>query len=130
MKKNVVKLFLILIMIGLTAAMGCKKGEKEFDITDGSWGLTLQTSTASTGWVYQFVGNKLSGSIYYRDVILGTYTVSGDTVNFTTNHSDDQSNIYVYVYNGVIIDYYKMSGTFIINPPGGGIVIGTWTAER
>ncbi|MCX6579914.1 MAG: hypothetical protein NT166_06980 [Candidatus Aminicenantes bacterium] len=130
MKQRVLRLFLIFIMIGLTAGMGCKKGEKEFDITDGSWGISLQTSTANTSWVYQFVGNKQSGSIYYRDLILGTYAVFGDTVNFTTNHSDGQSNIYVYVYNGVIIDYYKMSGTFIINPPDGSIITGTWNAER
>jgi hypothetical protein len=130
MKQNVMKLFLIFIMIGLAANMGCKKGEKEFDITDGSWGLTLQTATARTGWVYQFVGGKQSGSIYYRDVNLGTYTVYGDTVTFTTNHSDEQGNLYVYTYNGVILDYFRMNGTFIIHPPDGVIVIGTWTAER
>lgn len=130
MKKQVMKLFLIIIMIGLTAGMGCKKGEKEFDITDGSWGLTLQTANSSTGWVYQFIGTKQAGSIYYQSVLLGTYTVSGDTVTFTTNHPDSSNNIYVYVYNGVIIDYYAMSGTFVITPPGGGIVTGTWTADR
>lgn len=130
MKQNVWKLFLIFIMISLTAAMGCKKGEKEFDITDGSWGVVLRTSNATSGWVYQFVGSKESGTIYYNNVNLGTYTVSGDTVNFTTNHSDAEDNIYVYVYNGVVNDYYSMSGTFVINPPGGGIVTGTWTASR
>jgi hypothetical protein len=130
MKKNVVKVFLIFIMIGLTAEIGCKKGEKEFDITDGSWGIVLKTSNATSGWVYQFVGNQQSGSIYYQSANLGTYTVSGDTVNFTTNHIDSENNIYVYVYNGVINDYYSMSGTFIIRPPDGGIVTGTWTASR
>lgn len=130
MKHNVLKLFLIFMMIGLTATMGCKKGEKAFDITDGSWGVVLKTSTATSGWVYQFVGTQESGSVYYDNINLGTYTVSGDTVNFTTNHSDEDDNIYVYVYNGVINDYYSMSGTFVIKPPNGSIVTGTWTASR
>lgn len=130
MKQNVWKLFLILMMIGLTANMGCKKGETEFDITDGTWGVYLTTSTSSAGWVYQFVGSKESGSIYYDSVNLGTYNVYGDTVTFTTNHSDDEDKVYVYVYNGVVIDNYSMSGTFIIKPPDGSIVTGTWTASR
>lgn len=130
MKHNVWKLIMIFMMIGLTAAMGCKKGEKKFDITDGSWGITLKTSSATSGWVYKFVGSQESGSIYYDNINLGTYTVNGDTVNFTTNHGDEENNVYVYVYNGVVNDYYSMNGTFVIKPPSGGIVTGTWTAVR
>ncbi|HLP44867.1 MAG TPA: hypothetical protein VK469_02920 [Candidatus Kapabacteria bacterium] len=130
LEKKVFKLFLVFIMIGLTANIGCKKGEKEFDITDGSWGILLQTTTNSAGWVYQFVGTKESGSIFYQNIRLGTYTVSGDIVDFTTQHYDAQNNLYVYDYDGLIVDYFKMNGTFSITPPDGIVVNGIWTATR
>ena len=130
MKKTFL-IFLIFIVAGLISSSGCKKGEKEFDITDGSWGILLQaTNGTSAGWVYQFVGTKQSGSIYYQDIRLGTYTVSGDIVDFTAQHYDDQNNVYLYDYDGVVVDYFKMNGTFSITPPSGPIINGTWTAER
>ncbi|MCU0285190.1 MAG: hypothetical protein MUF15_02215, partial [Acidobacteria bacterium] len=57
-RKKVLKLFFVFIMIVLTTNIGCKKGEKEFDITDGSWGFFLQTGGVSAGWVYQFIGSQ------------------------------------------------------------------------
>lgn len=131
MKKTVLKSFLIFIMIGLIFSSGCTKGEKEFDITDGTWGFFLQgTNGTNFGWVYQFVGNKQSGSIYSNDIRVGAYTVSGDIVDFTTQHYDSQNNVFIFDYDGVIVDYFKMNGTFSITPPNGPIINGTWTADR
>ncbi len=130
MKKIVFNLLLLMVIISLTASMACKSGDKSFDITEGTWGVFLESSTGSSALVYDFQGSKESGNVYYRNQERGTYNVSGNNVSFTVNHFDEQDNLFLYVYTGVVIDDLNMSGSFTITNPDGTTTTGTWTALR
>lgn len=130
MKKIVFKLLLLIIVGGLTAGTACKSGEKGFDITEGTWGVFLETPAGSSALVYDFQGTKASGKVYYRNQERGTYSVSGNNVSFTVNHFDGQDNLFLYVYSGVVVDDLNMSGSFTITNPDGTVTNGTWTALR
>jgi hypothetical protein len=130
MKKIVFNLLLLMIIIGLTASMACKSGDKGFDITNGTWGVFLESSLGSNALVYDFQGNKDQGTVFYRNEDRGTYTVAGSNVSFTVNHFDAQGNLFLYVYTGTVIDDLNMSGSFTITNPDGTTTNGTWTALR
>lgn len=130
MKKNVSILFLLVMIIGLVFNIGCKKTEEGIDITDGTWAFFLESSDGSSALVYDFRGDPQQGNVYYRNENRGTYTVSGNMVNFTVNHYDGDNNLYLYTYSGLLSNYYNMSGSFSINMPDGSTINGTFTAER
>ena len=119
-----------MVIIGLTAGMACKSGEKGFDITEGTWGVFLETPAGSSALVYDFQGSKESGNVYYRNQERGTYRVTGNNVSFTVNHFDEQDNLFLYVYSGVVEDDFNMRGSFTITNPDGTVTNGTWTALR
>jgi hypothetical protein len=132
MKNIVLKLFFLLMIIALVTVtnIGCKKGDEGIDITDGTWGLLLTSNSNTVALVYDFQGDQEQGNVYYSGARRGTYSVSGDIVNFTVNHYDEEDNLYLYTYSGRFIDYYNMSGAFYVTYPDGSIVSGTFTAER
>lgn len=130
MKKIVFNLLILMTITGLTATMACKSGGKSFDITNGTWGVFLESPSGSNALVYDFQGNKDQGTVYYQNEDRGTYTVAGNTVSFTVNHFDEQGNLFVYIYTGSVIDDLNMSGTFTISNPDGTTTTGTWTALR
>jgi hypothetical protein len=130
MKKNILKLFLFLAIISLVINIGCKKSTGGIDITEGTWGFSLETAEVSTVVVYDFQGDPQQGNVYYRQENRGTYTVSGDMVNFTVDHYGSDNDLYLYTYSGIIEDYNHISGTFYVTYPDGSIVSGTFTAER
>jgi hypothetical protein len=130
MKKNISKLFVLVIIIGLVVNIGCKKKDEGIDITDGTWAFFLETSDGSNALVYDFRGDQQQGNVYFQNENRGTYTVSGNMANFTVNHYDAESNLYVYTYSGLFSDYYNMSGSFYISMPDGSTINGTFTAER
>ena len=130
MKNNVSKLFLLLMVISLVVNIGCKKTNEGIDITDGTWAFSLETAEGSPVVIYDFRGNLQQGNVYYRQENRGTYTVSGDIVNFTVNHYSSDNSLYLYTYSGTIGDYNHMSGNFYISYPDGSTVSGTFTAER
>jgi hypothetical protein len=130
MKKIVFKLLLFMVIVGLTAGTACKSGDKGFDITEGTWGIFLETPAGSNALVYDFQGNKESGEVYYRNQERGTYRVSGSNVSFTVNHFDEQDNLFLYVYSGAVADDFNMSGSFTVTNPDGTVTNGNWTALR
>ncbi len=132
MIKIVSKLFFFVVLIALVTVpdIGCKKKEEGIDITDGSWGFVLTSDSTTVAVVYDFRGDRSQGDVYYRGVRSGTYTVSGDLVNFIVNHYDAENNLYLYTYRGMLLDHFNMSGSFTVTYPDGTIVSGTFTAER
>ena len=132
MIKIVLKLLFLLVIIALVTVTntGCKKGEEGIDITDGAWGFLLTSNSNTVALVYDFQGDQQQGNVYYNGVRSGTYSVSGDIVNFTVNHYDGENNLFLYTYSGRFLDYFNMSGSFYVTYPDGSIVSGTFTAER
>jgi len=132
MIKTVLKLFFLLVIIASVTVidMGCKKKEEGIDITDGTWGFLLTSNSNTVALVYDFRGDRRQGDVYFNGARSGSYSVSGDIVNFTVNHYDGENNLYLYTYSGMFLDYYNMSGSFTVTYPDGSIVSGTFTAER
>ncbi|MCP5104907.1 MAG: hypothetical protein GY950_16090 [bacterium] len=130
MKKFGLTILLILVVTAFTVNTGCKKSDKGFNISDGTWGFYLQTNAGTSALVYDFQGSETQGEVYYRHENRGTYTVSGNIANFTVNHYDPENNLFVYVYRGTFGDYYNMSGSFSVTNPDGSVTSGTFTAER
>jgi hypothetical protein len=130
MNKNVSKLLLLLITISLIVSIGCKKKNDGIDITNGTWAFALETVDINTVVIYDFRGDLQQGSVYYRQDNRGTYTVSGDILNFTVNHYGNDNSLYLYTYSGIISDYYHISGSFYVTNPDGSTDSGTFTAER
>lgn len=130
MKKNLTMAWVAIIVVAAILSTGCPKKDEGIDITDGTWGFFLTTATGSTGVVYDFRGSASSGSVFYNNQERGTFTVTGDNVNFTVDHFDPDGAQFHYNYFGLLADYYNMSGTFTAANPDGSQTSGTFTANR
>ncbi|MCP4219974.1 MAG: hypothetical protein GY765_35410 [bacterium] len=130
--KRVALTFSIVTLLLLTfSGVGCKSESKGFEITNGSWGFSLQTPGGISTLVYTFEGGYTEGNVIYRGEVRGTFTVTADVnVRFTVNHYNADSEVFVYSYTGTISDFYNMGGDYSVAYPDGSSLGGTWTASR
>ncbi len=128
MKNKLMILVLVIMLAGLVVNTGCKKSNK-FDIT-GYWIVesTLEGMVFSEG--YTFTGDKSGGDILYNGQQLGTYSVSGDTINFTLEYYDQDDDYTVEVYTGTVDGDDQFSGNFSYSVEGYQTLTGIYVATR
>jgi hypothetical protein len=114
----------------IVAAPGCKTDEG-FDITNGSWGMFLTSSTgAQMSMVYAFQGGQTNGDVNFNGVNVGTYSASRNHVIIHTEHEGSDGNIYIYDFDGMADGENKITGTFVLQSEGNENVTGTFEAIR
>lgn len=127
MKKTIAMLAAVLVLAGLLLNTGCRKDR--WDIT-GVWYFTITIYGESFDETYTFVGDDRTGEVIWQDVSLGTYSVSGDIVNFTLEYYDIDDDYTVEIYRGSFDFDDQMSGSVTITIEGYEPADGTWIAVR
>lgn len=127
MKKTIVILAAVLVLAGLLLNTGCRKDR--LDIT-GVWYFTITIYGESFDETYTFVGDDRTGEVIWQDISLGTYSVSGDFVNFTLEYYDIDDDYTVEVYRGSFDFDDQISGSVTITIEGYEPATGTWLAVR
>lgn len=117
----------LIVILGLMILPGCKKFR--FNIP-GTWVFTNTLLGQTYEEVYTFVGDSRSGEVFYQDVSLGFYSVSGSNVSFTLEYYDEDDDYTVEVYNGGFEEAHVMYGVFSVSIEGYETVTGSWVAER
>ena len=127
MKKTIVILAAVLVVAALLLNTGCRK--HRINIT-GVWFFTITIYGESFDETYTFVGDHRTGEVIWQDVSLGTYSVSGDSVNFTLEYYDIDDDYTVEVYRGFFDADDQMSGSVTITIEGYEPATGSWIAVR
>lgn len=127
------KIGLVIIVIAfvlIVATPGCKTDEG-FDITNGSWGMFLTSTTgAQMSMVYAFQGGQTNGDVNFNGVNVGTYSASRNHVIIHTEHEGSDGNVYIYDFDGMAEGDSKIAGTFVLQSEGNENVTGTFEAIR
>ena len=129
-KKNspLIPIIIGVVVIGAVAAVLILVVFKtKYDIR-GNWTMQrtmLSGGSGTTTRYFVFTGSRDSGTLEVTDVDdIGTYTTSGDKVDF---QQWDSGHAYDYYYTGQFSDKNNMNGTWYLDQ-GGIIQTGTWTA--
>lgn len=126
--KKITTVVMALLMVALISVnVGCKK--RPYDI-NGTWSVSIFINGESYSEQYSFVGSRTDGDVLYYGQALGTYTVAGDSVNFTLTYYDEDDDYTIETYSGYFDDRNFMQGNFTIFIEGYGTYSGTWEAYR
>ncbi|MCU0284886.1 MAG: hypothetical protein MUF15_00680 [Acidobacteria bacterium] len=127
MKKIILLPAVILAAVILLVQGGCK--DKAFNIT-GTWDILITIDGVDFNEIYSFVGDRVSGDLYWEGQLLGFYTVSGDQVHFQLEYYDADDDYTVEDFRGYIDTNDQMSGNVTYTVEGYNPVTGTWIAAR
>ena len=127
MKKITTVMMVLALTVLIMVSAGCKK--KSYDI-GGTWYFTIFINGESYEEQYTFIGSRNDGEVLYYGQSLGTYTVGGDSVNFTLTYYDEDNDYTIETYSGFFEDRDFMQGNFTIFIEGYGTFSGTWEAYR
>lgn len=128
MKKSRLIALLAIILVFSMFFQSCDKFN-DLDIV-GTWQFVLKISGETILASYTFTGSKESGHVIWDSEDVGTYSVSGDQVNFSIYYYDTNNDYTTESYTGTIDDRYDMHGTFIYTVQGHTPVSGSWAAGR
>ena len=127
MKKTMLVLAAIVVAVGLLAQGGCNG--HAFNIA-GVWDFLITIGNEDYSETYSFVGDRVSGEVFWEGNSLGFYTVSGDQVHFKLEYYDADDDYTVEDFRGFIDADDQMSGTVTYTVEGYNPVTGDWLALR
>lgn len=128
--KKIGLISLVFVFALIVATPGCKTDEG-FDITNGSWGMFLTSTTgAQMSMVYAFRGSQTNGDVNFNGIDVGSYSASRNHVIIHTEHDGSDGNVYIYDFDGTANGDNQINGTFVLQSEGNEDVTGTFEAVR